>query len=350
MKKNNVIGLLRQYIGVTLYDLPFKLTQALGSSEPESGVFPWINLCNRGEKLVRSEAHTGVMCDWNGGSDLYLPKVLPACGRWLYRRAFQDFPVEFKEQYSSENDKVPHVSFLIGHRGLERLPLLLATLQTIAAQVGCRIECIVIEQDVDSQIKNALPEWVRYVQAPLEDGETAYSRSRAFNVGARIARSPLLVLHDGDLLVPQDYAKEVYKLFLEGFEFINLKRFIFYLDQRSSGLLCTSGSIDHTVGFDAVVQNLVGGASLAISKSSYFDIGGFDERFIGWGYEDIEFTDRAETLKRYAFDYLPFIHLWHKAQKGKWTAAAPGLEIYKKVSKIPVDIRIKELNKQIMAQ
>lgn len=334
--------MLRRYVGICLYDLPVIMLPALKSSNMESGLLPWTWLHNRGENLVRNRGGKGVRCDWEGGSDLYLPKVLPACGRWLYRRALQDFPVRFSDMYKDER-KQPDVSFIIGHRGLDRLPLLVATLQTIASQVGCRIECIVIEQDNERKIRDYLPQWVRYIHAPLENEKSAFSRGSAFNAGASAARSELLVFHDGDMLVPQDYAREALKHYRKGYEFINLKRFIFYLTQKSSELIISKRSVNADVEFDAVVQNLIGGASLAISRSAYFQIGGFDERFVGWGFEDLEFMDRAGILKEYLFNYLPFVHLWHKAQEGKWTSHAPGFVIYNKVSKIPVPERIKYL-------
>ncbi len=339
--------MLRRYLGVCLYDLPVIMVPALQSSDSASGRFPWTWLHNRGEVLVRSKDSRGVKCDWKGGSDLYLPKVIPPCGRWLFRRAFHDFPIRLEDDCRCTANDAPEVSFIIGHRGLERLPLLIATLKSIASQSGRRIECVVVEQDLESKIKQFLPGWVRYVHAPLEDRETAFSRGRAFNVGAKTARSDLLIFHDGDILVPHDYAQEVYDRFRDGFEFINLKRFIFYLDQESSESIVDQNSlVNLTPSFDAIVQNLVGGASFAITRSAYFDIGGFDERFVGWGYEDIEFSDRAGTLKEYPFDFLPFIHLWHKSQEGKWTSAAPGYEIYKELSGIPINERISSLKKK----
>jgi len=226
---------------------------------------------------------------------------------------------------------------------MARLPLLLATLQTIAGQRNCRLECIVIEQDMSSKIKEYLPSWVRYIHTPMKDENTSFSRSWAFNVGARAARSKLLVFHDGDLLVPQDYAKELHKIYTEGFEFINLKRFIFYLNRQSSEKIAGTHSINVNVGLEAIVQNLIGGASLSISRSAYWGIGGFDERFVGWGFEDLEFMHRADTLKKYPYDYLPFVHLWHEAQEGKWSLQAPGLAVYNKLANIPVFERIKYL-------
>lgn len=343
--ENRVFPKIRRYLGIACYDLPFVLPQAIKPSNLAKGELPWLKLHNRGEMLSYSKNHMGAKCNWSGGSDLYLPKVMPACGRWLFRRALSDFPIRYGDKPGSGQHQKPQVSYIIGHRGLDRLPLLLETIQTIQAQEECSIECIVVEQDHHRKIETYMPSWIRYIHAPLDDDQTAFSRSRAFNAGAIEAKSELLIFHDGDILVPQGYAKEAHKRFKEGYDFINLKRFIFYLDRQSSAYILEKHAMPKKVEFDAIVQNLVGGASLAISRASYLKVGGFDERFVGWGYEDIEFMDRAATLKDYPYDYLPFVHLWHEAQKGKWSADAPGLAIYEDIKKNSVEKRISHLQR-----
>jgi len=95
--KNMYLRRLRQYIGVALYDLPMVMLPAMRPSNLESGSLPWTRMHNQGEHLSFSKKVKGVRCNWQGGSDLYLSKVLPICGRWLYRRAFRDFPIEFQQ-------------------------------------------------------------------------------------------------------------------------------------------------------------------------------------------------------------------------------------------------------------
>ncbi len=64
---------------------------------------------------------------------------------------------------------------------------------------------------------------------------------------------------------------------------INPKRFIFYLDKETSRQLCGGSGLPQNPGFDAIVQNLEGGGSVVITRQAYQEIGGFDEKFIGWG-------------------------------------------------------------------
>ena len=91
------------------------------------------------------------------------------------------------------------------------------------------------------------------------------------------------------------------------------------------------------------MQNALGGGSIAISRQTFFEIGGFDEAFLGWGGEDNEFWDRAQSRRVWPYAYLPFVHLWHELQSGKKSDQKPTLDLYKLKSQIPVWERIADL-------
>src|SRR5918996_760171 len=111
----------------------------------------------------------------------------------------------------------PDVSFVIGHRGADRLPHLSLVLASVAAQAGATVECVVVEQSAKPEIAGRLPDWVRYVHTPIREG-MPYSRSWAFNVGARATRGAVLVLHDNDMLLPRSYAAEALAIRRSGYE------------------------------------------------------------------------------------------------------------------------------------
>ncbi len=341
---------LKQKLGAVLFDLP-RLFE------------PWVLMRNRNERLIANPSGRGVKCDWQWTSDLHFAKVFPSLGRLFMQRALRDYPIALKNQPEKSSAAID-ISFIIGHRGLERLPHLLLTLRSIAAQADVSLECIVVEQSIKEDIKASLPNWARYIHTPLPRPDLPYCRSWALNVGARQAKGRLLVLHDNDFLVPQVYSSELMKEFSKGSEVINLKRFIFYLSQEgtqrilhglsSPNALIGDPELDSRFrGNDMVedaperiVQNLEAGGSVAVSREAYFAIGGFDESFIGWGGEDNEFWDRAQTQKICPYGYLPLVHLWHAAQPDKHYSDGQGRytgDVFKERMSVPREKRIEEL-------
>ena len=305
----------------------------------------YLELCNRYERLEAAPDGKGYRCDWQWTSDLHAPKFLPSLGLRLMRRALADHPIG-RASAPENNAQQPDISFVIGHRGLDRLAQLLAALESIAAQRNLVFECIVVEQSVLPEIKESLPDWVRYVHAPPPHPDAPYCRALAFNCGAALARGDVLVFHDNDLLVPQGYASEITKRFAEGYDVINLKRFIFYLSSAHSQRVCVSGALDFNEAPESIMQNAQGGGSLAISRDAYLAIGGFDESFVGWGGEDNEFWERAQTRNVWPYGYMPLVHLWHEAQPGKFERERETAALHESRSAVPVEKRIAELKAQ----
>jgi len=327
---------MKALLGVLLKDLPRYLPALAG------GDGRYLALCNRAERLEPAVDGSGYRCEWQWTSDLHAPNVLPFLGRWLLRRALADHPIRRLPQLESHSAH-PEVSFIIGHRGMARLPHLLATLESIAGQQGVAFECIVIEQESESQLTGRLPSWVRHIHTPPPKSDMPYCRSWAFNVGERHARGNMLVLHDNDILISADYASQHWSKVLQGYEVINLKRFIFFMDEPGTDALF-AGATDITETTPAsIMQNAEGGGSLAITREAYDRIGGMDESFIGWGGEDNEFWERAQTCRVWPYGCLPLVHLWHPSQPGKFQGKNPTLRHYRDLSAIPVRERIVRL-------
>src|SRR5713101_8273274 len=311
---------LRRRLGALVHDWP-RFLRHIGAD--------WTRIRNRDETIATDGR--GILCHWEYGSDLNIAAVFPSTSRWLLRRALGHHGMSLADEPAGLAG-LPQVSFVIGHRGGERLPLLLTTLRSIAGQRDASVECIVVEQSARAEIQAALPRWVRYLHTPV-DPALPYCRSAAFNAGAAIARGGILVLHDNDLLVPARYGAEIAARVGEGWRFVDPKRFVFYVSEEDTRALLSGGAVSTDV-VTRVTQNLHGG-SVAATTKAFFDIGGFDEEFVGWGGEDLEFWERAVADGRaYGYGYLPLVHLWHPAQQGKEQPDSPAIRRYYAVREV----------------
>lgn len=302
--------------------------------------YSWVDLKNRGERLRRHADQRGPACDWRWTSDLFYPKAYPQVGRRLLKQALEEWPITFRATPISTSD-TPDVSFLIGHRGSARMPQLLKTIDSIAAQQEVAVECLVIEQDATSPLQGKLPSWVRHLHTPPPWPTMPYSRSWAFNVGARAARGRYLVCHDNDICIPEQYAAELVRLFSKGFSAARLQRFVFYLSEEvTANLLAGTADITSSPPL-AVVQNCQG-HTISLTREAYFQLGGHDESFIGWGGEDNEFFDRCRMVRFHECAYLPFLHLYHAPAPGK-AAAHPNTEFFEERMRVSASQRVSEL-------
>lgn len=300
---------LARVVGAALQDAPALLAQ-LATTDG------WLRAKNRIETLV-PDPHGGAgwRCDFEWSSALHACRVFPPLGALLMRRAFQHWPVRLTDTSQAAGGERPAITFLIPFRGTARLPQLLATVRSILGQQGVRVECLVIEQSNESQARQVLPPGARYHHLPHPGGDAGWRKSWAYNVGAALAASDVLVCHDGDILVPQGYAHALLQTLGRGFDSVHIQRFLFYLGPKDSQRVQQTGQLDGCCP-DEVRHNWVGG-TLAITRDAYFEIGGFDEGFVDWGGEDNEFFSRCSTLRQCRHGFVPFVHLWHPPQVNK---------------------------------
>ncbi len=276
----------------------------------------WIRAWNRNDNLCVEQGgvNTAAVGPWS--ADLYAAHVFPWIGRRLMSHALQTWPLRHLDRVHRHSTSAPQVSFIIPHRGKERLPLLIATVRTILAQRDIQVECIVVEQSARREV-TGLPPGTQYIHLPHSEDPHSWRKCWAYNAGARVAEGRILVCHDGDILVSADYAREIVRTICDqGNEVAHLQRFLFCLSAEDTDHFIATGTVPDRCVPERIRQNWKGG-TLAVKKDRYFELGGFDERFIDWSGEDREFYDRCLSLKGWRWGYLPFIHLWHPSQESK---------------------------------
>ena len=330
-------GALRTKLGAILLDWPayeWNLHGPIGSRDRH-----WTRIGNRRDRIRIGPGGRGASPEGRWTSRLHACEVFPSLGGRLMARALREWPLALAER-PSPVDWEPDVTFVIGHRGLDRIPHLSQVLASIAAQAGVAVECVLVEQSAKQEIAGRLPDWVRYLHTPIPAG-MPYSRAWAFNVGARAARGEVLVFHDNDMLVPRGYAAEALAIRGEGFEVMNLKRFVFYLGRRESDRVLAGAPVQGRP--ERVVQNLEGGGSVAVDRAAFFAVGGFDEAFVGWGGEDNEFWERCAVRSVWPWGYLPLVHLHHDEQPGKGLGDRATARLLDTRSRLPAEARVREL-------
>jgi predicted glycosyltransferase involved in capsule biosynthesis len=236
----------------------------------------------------------------------------------------------------------PKVSIIIPVGGKGRLANFQLVLAALLNQTMQQLEVIVLEHSPVPLYQRQLPSSVKYHHVPMADDEEEFNKSRLFNKGVERARAPIIMLHDADILVPQDYVENTFRCLEDSTEAIRPLRLLFYLTEKQTEYLRNNHKIQPGLDIELVAQNSRGG-SVMLRKETYQQIGGHDERFTGWGGEDQEFLERLQTRKLFRGGLLPALHLWHPVAQKKANRDG-NLGLLAELRKIEPARRVKLLN------
>lgn len=206
---------------------------------------------------------------------------VPDRGEW-YRKNKDLFTVR-KEKYYAEptNESVVNkVTYLVPCRDHERIESIRTVLNGIIGQSFPEIEIILIEQDISNKINiDSIPP-VNYIFVG-DTNRGLFNKSKAFNKGAFKSTSEYLILHDADMLSRVDYTKTIFDL-LQSHEAIHICGKVLYMDVNTTNATNHNNKIPQSPIFERMIGYFEGG-SLAIRKSSYWNIGAFNEDYWGYG-------------------------------------------------------------------
>jgi GT2 family glycosyltransferase len=206
---------------------------------------------------------------------------------------------------------VPAMSCVIPFRDTGRAQCLELVVQNIKSQKYPEIQIVVVEQDETQKINLANFPCIDYYFDKNKFNNQQFCKSSAFNLGVVKSINNQIILHDADMIVRSDYFKMMNSLF-ENYEGMHIGATVCYLDNDSTNNIIADKYIDENkIASDRVVSYYEGG-SLGIKKDVYIRIGGFDEQYIGYGYEDCDFFWRlSEGTKFYNTRSIDLFHTYH---------------------------------------
>lgn len=244
---------------------------------------------------------------------------------------------------TSDKTNVDAISYIIPVRmSRDRNMAIKTVINNIKAQKYPHIEIILVEQDERRRIEEL--SCVRQLTETRES-DKPFNKSMAFNVGVMGATHKKLILHDGDIIVPDSYTAKASAL-LNTFDSFHIGSNVLYLNQQSTQDATRNQEILSSYACERMVEYFEGG-SLGCNKSAYLSIGGFCETFRGYGCEDCEFFSRLKDMTYMCDDRSEnFVHLWH-GRVGDWASDWKNNQrTQEELNKDPVQIRTNKIKKE----
>lgn len=161
--------------------------------------------------------------------------------------------------------------------------------------------------------------WTVRVAGDTAEGRP-FSRARAINHGVSLGGEEIVLVNDADTIVAPwqllravAYARGAPGLVYGYYRYRRLSR------RATENLDCWQDAFHSEVEWQMLEAPSV--SVMAIRRADFDALGGFDERFEGWGYEDIDFSTRAAGLAPLRRIDGDLFHLWH-CERGSGDAPA----------------------------
>lgn len=177
-------------------------------------------------------------------------------------------------------------------------------------------EVIVVEQDRLPTLSERLPHPNCRVIFAYNPGP--FNKAWGMNLAVRAAKHPVFVFTDADLLPPEKLDQYI-STFQSGYALVKpYRRVIDLTPEQTQG--AREGKIDLS-SLTSMPQDRTGigehlvlcGGMFMIRHSAFVHVGGWDERFLGWGGEDDAFSYAVQRarLSTLEYDDQAVLHLWH---------------------------------------
>ena len=205
------------------------------------------------------------------------------------------------------------ISYIINHRGdngkrLENLEILINFISQIKS-----IEVIIVEQDDKSKLQNF--GFVKKCKHIFVKNSGLFNRSWGLNVGYRHSKFDNLMFADNDILIPE-------KNIIESIQKLKIYPVVKPYDNFIDLTPKESQQVKNkTISLNNINRSGRGGTNICsgniiLTKTAFEVIGGWDERFRGWGGEDdclahykiplLLGNDKSIKISGHGY------HLWHE--------------------------------------
>lgn len=243
----------------------------------------------------------------------------------------------------------PDITYVIGYREGEhaciRRALLDATIDNIRSQNEQNIEILLVEDASESSRRRIDGVTAHF----FIDSDEMYCRSGIANVGLCEASCDFVVMHDADVLMPEHYTTRMLNYLKKGHSVLHLGKYAMQMfDHETERVLMSNEKYNDALSFvtsrpprKAAYDKPFTGYSIGMNVNTVKAIGGWNTKYIGWGYEDTAFIDKA---KRAGMFYNPreitMIHMSHPrvetTENGK-IASEANKKLYELQLEIPVN-------------
>jgi predicted glycosyltransferase involved in capsule biosynthesis len=213
-----------------------------------------------------------------------------------------------------------HTSFIIHYRrdSIDRENNLLRILRFLHEKVDFhKLILINDDKEVSKELKDVKLTYPNISLLFIKNGGE-FQKSLSFNEASKFCDSEIIAFYDVDVLIDPKFLEKSQNLICSGVydhvypfngSFINIskERFNEFLDTYDFQFLITQKNSN---GFELSSPSSPGGCNL-ISKQAFNKIGGYDERFIGWGFEDTDFYERSSRNNKVTYLDNEDAICWH---------------------------------------
>lgn len=210
---------------------------------------------------------------------------------------------------------------------------LLQTLHTISLQTHelSLIEIIIVDDGSPASETPDISEFISTLEIKvLYQEDLGYRLSKARNLGISQAKHENIIILDCDLAVSRQFVERHLSVISAHEKSISVgfrdsqkvedsqDPRIFKVQEpskigtflRRDWRLTTHLDLDASYAESSASWTLCSGGNVAFKKSTFDDVGAYDERFTFWGGEDTEWAYRAYK-RGYYFKFDPEVHAWH---------------------------------------